>query len=289
MKPPVFAYRDPRELDEALGVLAEDGFDVAVLAGGQSLVPLLNMRLAQPGIVLDINRVADLDYLEVTPSVVSVGALTRAATVERHPEVAAALPVLVETVRHIAHPQIRNRTTIGGNIAHADPASELPGLLAVLDGQVDLASREGQRRLSWHEFFVAGFMTAREPEELVAAVHFPILAGARLDFREVARRHGDFPLAGLASGIRMQDGVITSARLAAVGVTDHPTRLTVSEAALVGVDPSDTQTVHEVVTAVRDDVNPTADIHASTSYRLAVLRHLMAEAVSACARTFDES
>ena len=167
MKPAAFEYVAPQQVDEALEILAHRGDDTSILSGGQSLMPLLNMRLARPEVLLDANRLAELSSWEIIGGEVRVGALVRAAVLERDAQLRAALPVLPEAISHIGHPQIRNRTTIGGNIAHADPSSELPGVLAALDGSVELRSSTAARTLSWDEFFVTVFTSAREPDEMV--------------------------------------------------------------------------------------------------------------------------
>ncbi|WP_200827706.1 FAD binding domain-containing protein [Thermomonospora echinospora] len=274
MKPAVFSYLDPRTLEEALGALADHGDDASVLAGGQSLVPLLNMRLARPEVVVDVNRVPGLDALRVDAGAVRVGALVRAAAVERDPAVAGALPVLAEAVRHIAHPQIRSRTTIGGNIAHADPSSELPAVLAAVDGAVVLRSAEEERTVGWEEFFVSVFTTAREPEELVTEVVFPVRPELEFRWVEFARHHGDFPVAGVCLGLSLADGAVRQARLAATGVGDRPLRLREVEAALTGsvLGP---ETAREAGELAGRAVDPPSDVHGSGDFRRAILATLV--------------
>ncbi len=286
MKPAVFSYLDPRTVEEALAALAEHGDDASVLAGGQSLIPLLNMRLARPEVVVDINRVAGLGELRHEPApppgagpgttagAVRVGALVRAAQVERAAEVARALPVLTEAVRHIAHPQIRNRTTIGGNIAHADPSSELPAVLAALDGSVRLTRSAGERVVGWERFFVSVFATAREPDELVTEVIFPIPAGLRFRYVEFARHHGDFPVAGVCLGLRVASGVIAEARLAATGVADRPVRLREVERALAG-QPVGAATARAAGELAASAVDPPADVHGTAAFRRGVTATLV--------------
>lgn len=274
MKPAVFAYLDPRTLEEAVDVLDKHGDDASVIAGGQSLVPLLNMRLARPEVVVDINRVPGLAEVRCEAEAVRIGALTRAATVEKDPRIARTLPVLVEAVGCIAHPQIRNRTTIGGNVAHADPSSELPAVLAALDGSVTLRARYGERMVSWEEFFLSVFTTAREPNELVTEVAFPVRPEFRFRWTEFARHHGDFPVAGLCLGLRISDGTVLEARLAATGVGDRPVRLRAAEAFLAGRELGES-TAREAGELAATAVDPPTDIHGGSDFRRAVLATLV--------------
>jgi carbon-monoxide dehydrogenase medium subunit len=187
--------------------------------------------------------------------------------------------VLAEAVRHIAHPQIRNRTTIGGNIAHADPSSELPAVLAALDGAVVLRSSDGERTVGWEEFFVSVFTTAREPEELVTEVVFPVPPG--LDFRwaEFARHHGDFPVAGVCLGLSVSAGVVREARLAATGVADRPMRLREVEAALTGAVLGE-ETAREAGRLAGRAVDPPSDVHGGGEFRSAILATLVRRAIA---------
>jgi carbon-monoxide dehydrogenase medium subunit len=274
VKPGVFEYVAPRTTGEALEVLAERGDDTSLLAGGQSLMPLMNMRLARPEVLLDLNGLAELTSWESTADGLRVGALVRAADLERSPDVGARLPVLTEAISHIGHPQIRNRTTIGGNVAHADPSSELPGLLAALDGSVELTSARGSRTLAWSEFFVSVFMTAREPDEMVTAVTFPVLTGWDVRFSEMARRHGDFPIVALTVAVRTEDDVVTALRAAATGVSDRPVRLTEVEGAAVGRRLDD-RTVADLVSTARDAIDPQPDGAGSAEYRKHLLGTLL--------------
>lgn len=205
MKPPPFDYVAPKTVDEALAVLAEHGDEAKVLAGGQSLVPLLNFRLARPSLVVDVNRLHELDYVDGG----RIGALTRMRHVERE-----AHRLLRLAAAHVAHPQIRNRGTIGGSVAHADPAAEIPAALLALDARVRLRSARGERELPVGEFVLGAFATALEPDELLVEIVVPEQpAGARFGFAEFARVHGDFAVAGVAAA---------GTRLAFLGVADRP-------------------------------------------------------------------
>jgi carbon-monoxide dehydrogenase medium subunit len=274
VKPGVFQYVTPRTVAEAVAVLAERGDDTSLLAGGQSLMPLMNMRLARPEVLMDLNRLDELASWELTDAGLRVGALVRAADLERAPEVRAQLPALAEAISHIGHPQIRNRTTIGGNVAHADPSSELPGVLAALDGSVELTSARGTRTLGWSEFFVSVFMTAREPDEMVTAVTFPLLEGWDVRFSEMARRHGDFPIVALTVAVRTEDGVVTGLRAAATGVSDRPVRLTAVEEAASGRR-LDAGLVTDLVALSREGIDPQPDGAGSAEYRKFLLGTLL--------------
>ena len=285
MKPPLFTYADPRSLDDALAVLARSGDEVSILSGGQSLVPLLNMRLARPEILLDVNRVPGLDTLRVSPEAVEVGTLVRARVLERDAEVRRHLPVIASALGHVGHPQIRARTTVGGNIAHADPSSELPGVLALLDGEVELTSAgRGSRWLGWDDFFVTVFTTARESDELVTKVRFPVPQDWRLSFEEFAPRHGDFPIVALALGIRVQDGVLTGLRIAVTGVSDRVRRLTGTEALARG-GRFDRELVREISASAQAEVDPTGDSSGSPEYRRYLLGTLLERQLTAAIET----
>ncbi|HXF81881.1 MAG TPA: FAD binding domain-containing protein, partial [bacterium] len=203
MKPAPFRYAAPESLDEALGLLRRFGAEGKVLAGGQSLVPLLNMRLVRPAVLIDLNRVRSLDYIvhgagRGPTREVRLGAMTRQRAAERSPLVRMELPLLAEALAYVGHPQIRNRGTVGGSVAHADPSAELPAVLAALDGRVVLRSARGARTLSAEEFFRGYLTTALAPDELLVELRLPAHPHRGTAFLEVARRHGDFALAGVA-------------------------------------------------------------------------------------------
>ena len=278
MKPVPFLYRDPRTLEEALALLREHGDDAAVLAGGQSLIPLMNLRLARPEVVVDVNRVPGVDGLTVEEDRVRLGALARAAVVERDPRVGAALPVLPQALRYVGHPQIRNRSTVGGAVAHADPASELPAVLAALDGWVILRSGAGERTVSWEEFFRGAYHTARRPDEMVVEVGLPRTGGLRAMFVEVARRHRDFALVGACVALRREDGRVGEARIALCGVGGTPIRVRTAEGVLAG-HPVTGSVLADLRTEVERSVDPFDDVHATGTYRRAVGGTIVARAV----------
>lgn len=271
MKPAPFSYHDARLLDEALDLLAEHGQEAAILAGGQSLVPLMNVRLATPALVIDINRIPGLDTIRTQDGALVIGALARASVVERNSDVARALPVMQETLGLVGHPQIRNRTTVGGSVAHADPAAELPTLLAALDGRVVLSSLRGERTVSWEDFFRGPFTTARDPDELVTAIRLPTPPDMAFCFVELARRHGDFAVVGACVGLRRDDGRVGEARIALCGVGGTPMRARQAEEVLVGRVP-EPAVLARVQEAVVEACDPPEDVHASSAYR----RHVSA-------------
>ena len=224
MKPGPFVHHAPRSVDEAVAVLAEVGHDAKVLAGGQSLVPVLNMRLASPGHLVDVNLVAGLGDVAVTDDAVRLGALVRHAGLERHEGAFAANPLLRQALRNVAHPAIRNRGTTVGSIAHADPAGEMPSVAVLTDAVVEAVSVRGRREIAATDFFQGPLETTLEHDELVEAVRFGRFApGTRTGFLESARRHGDYALAGVAVAVEVAEGVVRTARAAFVSVTPVPT------------------------------------------------------------------
>lgn len=279
MKPPRFAYHDPHSLDEALALLAEHQLDAKALAGGQSLMPLLNMRLARPAHLIDLGQIPDL--AAVMPNgELAVGALVRQRDLELDPVVQARWPLLHEAMGWIAHPTIRNRGTIGGSVAHADPAAELPLVAVALDAVIELASTRGRRLVSAAEFFLSYFTTAAAPDELVVAVHWPQQPVSRgWSFQEMARRHGDFALVAVACLLDVDStGRCVGARLAVGGCGPVPLRVQAGEHLLVGqfLQPGHFDQVAEAVAASLD---PEPDLHASASYRRQVAARLSRRAL----------
>jgi carbon-monoxide dehydrogenase medium subunit len=266
VKPAPFVHHAPRTVDEAVAVLGEVGHDGKVLAGGQSLIPILNMRLASPGHLVDINRVAGLDEVVVTGDTVRVGALVRHAGLERHEEAYAALPLLRQALVNVAHPAIRNRGTTVGSIAHADAAGEMPSVLALCDGVVEVAGPTGARDIPWHDFFLGPLETSLAPEELAVAVRFRRFPGATgTAFVERARRHGDYALAGVGAAVTVSDGVVAGVRLGFVSLTDVPAVLDVTDV-YAGREPASVDWASSA-DAVAAAVQPEADIHATAEYR----------------------
>ncbi|GAA2407285.1 xanthine dehydrogenase family protein subunit M [Actinomadura vinacea] len=267
MKPPQFDYRAPRTADEALDALADGG--AKVLAGGQSLIPLLNMRLAAPSRLVDINGLAELDTVEVAGGGVRIGALARHTRVERDTGAAAAQPLIRQALRHVAHPVIRNRGTVVGSLAHADPAAEMPAVLAVLGGTVEAVSATGRRTIPAAEFFAGPLEPALRPDELAVSAFFPA-APRRTGtaFAETARRHGDYALAGVAAVVTLDDDLrVTAARAGYLSVGGTPLVLDLTEAAASAVRTGDWPAAAGYARARLD---PGDDLHASADYR----RHL---------------
>jgi CO/xanthine dehydrogenase FAD-binding subunit len=265
MKPAPFAYAAPGSLAEALTLAGEHGAEGKVLAGGQSLVPLLAMRLARPAVLIDLNRVRQLDYIR-DGGEIHIGAMTRQRTAELSRVIQRRLPLLAEALGYVGHPQIRNRGTIGGTLAHADPSAELPAVLSVLDGRVVLRSRRGTRTLGPGEFFLSYLTTALEPDELLVEVRLPAQERMGSAFVEVARRHGDYALVGVAAVVEVNEGRIARARLAFTGVGAAPVRIGELEQALVERTPDD-DAVIEAGRIASARLDPESDIHASAEYR----------------------
>ncbi|WP_326824074.1 FAD binding domain-containing protein [Streptosporangium sp. NBC_01756] len=284
MKPAPFDYHAPRSLGEALDDLAGAGADGKVLAGGQSLIPMLNMRLAAPAHLVDINRLTELATLEVEPGGVRVGALARHAQVERSERVAAAQPLLRQALRLVAHPVIRNRGTVVGSLVHADPAAELPAVLALLGGSVRLARRGATREVPAAAFFTGPLESATGPGELAVSAFFPLLpARSGTAFREVARRHGDYALAGIAALVRLDDDLrIIAARVACVSAGPVPVLVDVTGAC--GHRPPASADWDSAARAVQERIEPEADIHASADYRRHLIGVLAGQALREAAR-----
>jgi 2-furoyl-CoA dehydrogenase FAD binding subunit len=221
MKPRRFDYVRPDSVAEALVLLAQHGEDAKVMAGGQSLMAMLNLRLLEPAVLIDIARLAELDYIKIAGDKVEVGAAVTQNRLKDWPELGAKLPLLARSLPFVGHFQTRNRGTVCGSIAHADPSSEIPLSLATLGGEVVLRSRRGTRTLAAADFQRGMLQTAREPDELITAVRFPVHAGARVAFREIARRHGDFAMIAVATWVQGAAGS-GAVRVGIGGVADRP-------------------------------------------------------------------
>jgi carbon-monoxide dehydrogenase medium subunit len=269
MKAPDVDYACPQTLDEALALLGKAGSDAVPLAGGQSLVPMLNFRLAAPSLLVDLNRIAELAGLSDQGDAIVIGAMTRLSDLERSELVAARLPVLAEALPHVGHPAIRNRGTIGGSVALADPAAEMPALLLALDAAVIVASSAGERAIAALDFFRGLYETALQPGEIVKAISFPTAGGARrFAFDELARRHGDYAIVGLAATAAAA-APFRDLRLVFFGIADRALRATGVEDAMNGRMPDD----DEAIVAAGEAIATLAfhrGLHASASTR----RHL---------------
>src|SRR5215471_12485084 len=269
MKPPRFLYCAPPILDEALALLDQNSEDTKVLAGGQSFVPLLNMRLAAPAYIVDINHISELNYIEQEAGYLAIGATVRQRQIERSAQVQEKHPLLIDVVKHIGHIQIRNRGTIVGSIAHADPAAELPALLACLNGEVLAQSSRGERVIKAEEFFTGYLSTALEPGEMLTEARFPWIAPlAGWAFMEFARRSGDYALVGVAAVLTpTPDDRCMSAQIAYFGIAGSPVRGHVVEDVLAGtaLDASVLEAAAEAASElVSDDMS---DVHATVEYR----------------------
>jgi CO/xanthine dehydrogenase FAD-binding subunit len=268
MKPAPFEYVDARSLDETVALLGRHGDHARLLAGGQSLVPLMNMRLARPRVVIDLNRVESLAYVRETDGGLAIGAMTRQAAAEQSRQVADRWPLLVEALGLAGHPAIRNRGTVGGSLAHADPAAELSAAVLALDGRLTLAGPRGQRTVEARAFFRGALTTAMAPDEILTEVAFPPLPSRTgACFLEVARRHGDFALVAVAAVATLDaTGLCAHARLAFAGVGATPLRAERAEALLVGRG-ADAALFAEAARAVSEGLAPESDLHASADYR----------------------
>lgn len=279
MKPVDFELHRPETLGEALALLAEHGDDGKVLAGGQSLVPLLNFRLARPAHLVDVGRIASLAELRRTAAGLTVGAMVRQASAERSPAVTRHCPLLAAALPNIAHPPIRNRGTVGGSLAHGDPAAELPSVATALDAVFVAASVHGRREIPAAEFFRTHLVTALEPDELLIEIRFPATgSGTGAAFVEVGRRRGDFALVGVGVQVGVDGSRVTDARVSFSGVADTPLRCRQVEDAL-----RDTSADEDVLRAAsrlaRETVEPVGDLHATADYRRHVAGVLLARAV----------
>ena len=271
MKPPAFEYAAPRTVAEAAALLRASDGEAKLLAGGQSLMPLLAMRLARPSLLVDLGRIAELDYVREDGGGIAIGAMTTKTTIEHSALVRTRQPLLHDATRLIAHPQIRNRGTVGGSLAQADPAAEYPAAALALGATLRLAREGGERSVEAADFFLSTLTTALEPAEILTEVRVPMLApGTGWSVLEIARRHGDFALAGTAVTLCVEGGRIASARIVLFGVAPVPVRVRAGEEALVGEKPGATAFEHAAQQAREAAQEPLSDSHASAGYR----RHL---------------
>jgi len=278
MKPPRFDYHAPHSIDEAVALLARYGGDAKVLAGGQSLMPMLNFRLTRPAALVDVNRIPPLAYVREDNGTVAFGAMTRQRTIEFSPVVAERVPLLREATRWVGHLPIRSRGTIGGSIAHADPSAEYPAVLTALDGEVIAQSPRGRRTLSPAALFETYLTTCLAPDELLVEVRLPAApAGAGCAFEEFARRHGDFALVGIAAMV-VRDGARVRARLASAGAGPVPVRLRAAEE-IVARDGLGDPVLEAAGARAAELVEPDTDVHASADYRRQLTRVLTVRAL----------
>ena len=277
MKPAPFAYAKARSLAHAVELLA--GADARVLAGGQSLMATLNMRLSQPALLVDINGIEGLDAISAKNGQIEIGALVRHAQAERSSEIARHAPLIAAAMPHIGHPAIRNRGTIGGSIAFADPAAELPACVLALGGELDLTGPAGRRTVPADDFFKGLFETALGPHDVLTAIRVPTASrDTRAAFAELARRHGDYAMVGLAAVARSEGRALVDPRLVFFGVGTTPVRARKAETALASGD------VGAAVAALAQDLNPPDDVQTSG----AVKRHLAGVLVRRLAKQLME-
>jgi carbon-monoxide dehydrogenase medium subunit len=290
LKPPPFEYRAPRSLDEALSLVAEHGEDAKVLAGGQSLVPLMSMRLAHPAVIVDVNGVGELASIDAHDSLLTTGAMVRERAAERSGLVRSRTPLLAVAIPLIGHPAIRSRGTIGGSIAHADPAGELPTVAVALDAEVVARSQErGERTIPAADFFLGFFTTALEADEILTRIRWPAAApGTGAAFEEACRRHGDFAMVGAAASVRVGAGSIAEARIALLAVADTPVRAHGAEECLVGAAPGD-EAFRAAAELASRDLAPPSDLHASSAYRKHVAGVLVRRALEKAMERSRES
>jgi carbon-monoxide dehydrogenase medium subunit len=279
MKPVSFRYFAPRTVDDALDLLATHGQEGKILAGGQSLVPAMNFRLARPASLIDINRIDTLDYVHEEGGELRIGALARHTRFEAPVSRGTLSAFLPRVARHIGHLPIRSRGTFCGSIAHADPASEWCLLAATLDAELFIVSRRGQRNVRANEYFVGALTTILEPDELLTELRLPLLdEGWRTGFAEFSRRAGDFALAMCAAFLRFADGRIVEARLGVGGATDRPSRIAAAEAVLTGTD-GGPDIFREAGNIAAETIDPLEDIHASAEYRRDLVRAMVGRAL----------
>ena len=274
MKPPPFSYAAPTTLDEAVGLLTEHAeAEPRVLAGGQSLIPLMNFRLAKPGYLVDLRKVAGLSGIRREGEVLVIGAMTRMSEVERSPEVAVAAPLLTEAIGLVAHVPVRNSGTVGGSLAHADPAAELPAVALALDAEVVAVGPGGARTIPAAGFFRGPYSTALAPDEILTEIRLPVWPGGHA-FTEFSRVHANFAVVAVAALVEL-DGDrdrISRAALALAGVAPTPVRATSAERALAGAPAADPGAIRAAADAAGADLSPAGDLHASAETRRGLAR-----------------
>ena len=280
MKPPAFHYEKPSSVDELLDALTHHGEDARILAGGQSLVPMMNFRLVSPEVLIDINGLSELDYIRRDGDTLSIGALTRHSALNESPLVAELCPLLAEAYKHVAHVTIRNRGTIGGNLSHADPSSEIPAVCLCLESTMIVRGKKETREVSAGEFFLGALETAIQPDEFLAEIRIPVRKpGTGWAFEEVSPRQGDFATTAVAVTLHVDGGVCRSAAIAHAAVADRPARIEAAEAALVGSRLDDTQ-ITEAAELASAAVEPTVvNYHGDAEYKRDLVRALTKRAL----------
>ncbi|HWK97439.1 MAG TPA: FAD binding domain-containing protein [Pseudolabrys sp.] len=281
MKPARFSYRRPASLAAALALLEEHGSEAAILAGGQSLMPMLNLRFARPAVLVDIKRIPGLGGVTLDGDSVVVGAITRHVDVAASPVTCDHAPLIRQAMAYVAHAAVRNRGTFGGSLALADPSAEMPACCVCVDASIHLVSSGGARDVAASEFFRGVYDTALEPGEMIAAVRIPRYgADWRWAFDEASRRHGDFAIAGVALGVRLDKEVIADCRLAFCGVETFTRRLTYIEQALAGLSIADEAGIATAVKRLADMIEPMGSGEYPAAYRIAVASALLRRAIA---------
>jgi len=271
MKLPPFEYACPTSISEAVALLASHDGEAKPLAGGQSLVPMMAFRVASPSLLVDLRKVAELREIRITQDGVTLGAMVRWRDILEDARLLTAHPLLVAAVEHVAHYQIRNRGTVGGSIAHADPAAEMPGIVVTCDAQIAVMGKGGARTIAAGDFFHGPLMTALKPDEIITEIRFPLWpAKRRFGFQEFARRRGDFAMAAAAVFYDDDNGKARNAHVGVIGVADRPLRLPSVEAVING-QKIDDAVIAKAEAAASAAVNPADDIHASGAYRKALV------------------
>jgi aerobic carbon-monoxide dehydrogenase medium subunit len=277
MKPPAFEYASPSTIAEAVNLLASSDGNAKVISGGQSLMPMLAFRLASPALLVDLKHLKNLDRIQIGEDGVRLGAKVRWCDIESDARLSASHPLLTEAIKHVAHYQIRNRGTVGGSVAHADPSAEMPGIAMTCDARMTIVGSAGTRVETAADFFVGLLQTSLEPDEILTEVHLPAWpADRRWAFLEFARRKGDFAMAGVALYYDLDAARrIVDAHVGAIGVADRPIRLTAVEAVLNGNVLTE-KLIAAASAAARQSIDPPSDIHAPSAYRVALVATLLA-------------
>jgi carbon-monoxide dehydrogenase medium subunit len=284
MKPPAFEYSCPTTLAEAIAILAEGDGDAKIISGGQSLMPLLAFRVASPKRLVDLRKLPGLDRITIGADGVRLGARVRWRDIEKDARLRSAHPLLVEAISHVAHYQVRNRGTVGGSVAHADPAAEMPGIAVACDAEIAVAGKAGTRVIAADDFFIGALTTALTPDEVITEIRLPAWpAGRRWGFQEFARRRGDFAMAAAAVFYDIDaQGRATNAHVGVIGVGERPTRLADAEAVLNGAK-VDAEVIAAAARATSAAVDPPEDIHASAAYRRALVGTMVERALARAA------
>lgn len=283
MKPARFDYERPTTVEDALALLGDGSDETRVMAGGQSLMPMLAMRLSRPERLVDINGIAELQGVKLHDGVIDIGAGTRQRSVERADVVVRELPILIDALQLVGHPTIRNRGTFGGSLAHADPAAELPAVAVALGAEFVIRSTRGTRVEAAQDFLIGHFTSSLEVDELLVAVRFPLSSVPRyMAIEEYSRRSGDFAVAGAVCALDVDSGRVHNARVVGIGVDAHPRRCGLAEELVNGADLGDQSVIDAACAALADDCNPSDDVHGSASYRRRIVAETLRRALAKC-------